>query len=564
MTKQWWKESVVYQIYPRSFKDSNGDGIGDLQGVIQKLDYLKDLGVDVLWLCPVYDSPNADNGYDIRDYRAIMKEFGTMQDFDELLVQAHQRNLKIVLDLVVNHTSDEHEWFQKSRMTPKNKYRDYYIWKDGKNGAEPTNWAATFGGSAWKYDESVKKYYLHLFAEKQPDLNWENDEVRMEIYDMMRWWLDKGVDGFRMDVINGISKDQRFPDGETLPGKEYVSGWKYTSNGPRVHEFLQEMNREVLSRYDIMTVGETGGVTTEDALNYAGNNRHELNMIFQFEHVDLGADENGKWNDTPVPLDKFKAIITRWQTRLDGKAWNSLYLGNHDQPRSVSRFGNDGKYRVESAKLLATLLFTLQGTPYIYQGEELGMTNVQFDSIEQYRDIETLNIYKEFVDRNPADKEKIMRYIHAKGRDNARTPMQWNNTSNAGFTVGIPWIQVNPNYVEINAAESLSDPNSILNNYKKLIKMRREYPVMVYGHYIPLLKEHDKIFSYLRQLEDQTLLVILNFSETSTKVELPPEAIAAGSRRILSNYQDMQNESVHEIMEFAPFEADVYLLNQMD
>lgn len=560
MTKQWWKESVVYQIYPRSFKDSNGDGIGDLQGVIQKLDYLNELGIDVLWLCPIYDSPNEDNGYDIRDYCAIMKEFGTMQDFDELLVQAHQRNLKIVMDLVVNHTSDEHEWFQKSRKMPPNKYRDYYVWKDGKDGNEPTNWSATFGGSAWKYDESVQKYYLHLFAQKQPDLNWENHEVRKDIYEMMRWWLDKGVDGFRMDVINSISKDQHFPDAEKLSNKKYASGWKYTSNGPRVHEFLQEMNREVLSRYDIMTVGETGGVSTEDAINYAADDRHELNMIFQFEHIDLGTDENGKWNDTPVPLDKFKEIIIKWQTALDGKAWNSLYLGNHDQPRSVSRFGNDGEYRVESAKLLATLLFTLQGTPYIYQGEELGMTNVQFDSIEQYRDIETFNIYKEFVDRNPADKEKIMRYIHAKGRDNARTPMQWDSTSNAGFTTGTPWIQVNPNYKGINVDESLANPDSILNYYKVLIKLRKEYPVLVYGKFIPLMEGQNELFCYLRRLEEKTIFVVLNFSDIHMQIKLPSEVITLESRRILSNYQNQSNAIVQKTMELNPFEADIYLL----
>ena len=392
MTRQWWKESVVYQIYPRSFMDSNGDGIGDLQGVIEKLDYLKDLGVDVLWLCPVYDSPNADNGYDIRNYRAIMNEFGTMRDFELLLSEAHQRRLKIVIDLVVNHTSDEHEWFQKSRLTPKNKYRDYYIWKDGKGGAEPTNWSAVFGGSAWKYDESVKQYYLHMFAEKQPDLNWENSEVRSEIYDMMKFWLDKDVDGFRMDVINCISKDQHFPDGEILSGRKYASGWKYTSNGPRVHEYLQEMNREVLSHYDIMTVGETGGATTEDALKYAGNDRCELNMIFQFEHIELGSDENGKWNNTSIPFKEFKEIMSKWQTKLDGKAWNSLYLGNHDQPRSVSRFGNDGKYRVESAKLL-DIDSHFAGYPLYLSGRGKRHDKCRFQinrSISRYRNAEYL------------------------------------------------------------------------------------------------------------------------------------------------------------------------------
>lgn len=554
MTRQWWKESVVYQIYPRSFCDSNGDGIGDLNGITQKLDYLKDLGVDVLWLSPVYDSPNADNGYDIRDYRKIMAEFGTMEDFDALLAAAHKKDLKIVMDLVVNHTSDEHEFFRKSRQMPKNQYRDYYIWRDGKNGAEPTNWAAAFGGSAWKYDESVGQYYLHLFAEKQPDLNWENDKVRAQVYDMMKWWLDKGVDGFRMDVINSISKDQRFPDGEKIPGKKYASGWEYTSNGPRVHEFLQEMNREVLSRYDIMTVGETGGVTIQDALKYAGNDRHELNMVFQFEHVDLGTNENGKWNDIPVPMDKFKEIITRWQTGLDGKAWNSLYLGNHDQPRQVSRFGNDGKYRIESAKMLATLLHTLQGTPYIYQGDEIGMTNVAFDSIDDYRDIETLNTYKEFIDRNPADKDKIMRYIHKKSRDNARTPMQWSDAENAGFTTGTPWIAVNPNHSEINVEESLKDENSVLNYYKKLIHLRKQYPVIVYGKY-SLLTDKGTLFCYQRTLDDAKMTVLLNFSEKEAPVSVP--ANFAAGKLLIANYSGAENTLPKSLK---PYEARVYLL----
>ena len=434
MNKQWWKESVVYQIYPRSFMDSDGDGIGDINGIIQKLDYLKDLGVDVLWLCPIYDSPNTDNGYDIRDYCSIMSEFGTMQDFDRLLELTHHKGMKIIMDLVVNHTSDEHEWFQKSRMPEKNKYRNYYIWRDGKDGAEPNNWESTFSGSAWKYDETVGQYYLHLFAEKQPDLNWENEETRNEIYDMMSWWLDKGIDGFRMDVINEISKNQDFPDGTARAGKKYAPNEKFTCNGPRVHEFIQEMNQKVLSKYNIMTVGETPGVSPQEAIRYVGDDRHELNMVFQFEHVSLGMNENGKWNDIPVPFQQFKAVMSKWQTELAGKGWNSLFLNNHDQPRQVSRFGNDGKYRVESAKLLATLLHTLRGTPFIYQGEEIGMTNVKFDTIEGYRDIETLNIYREFLNRNPADKDKIMRYIYAKGRDNARTPMQWDDTANAGFT----------------------------------------------------------------------------------------------------------------------------------
>jgi len=553
MTKQWWKESVVYQIYPRSFMDSNGDGVGDLNGIIQKLDYLKDLGVDVLWLCPIYDSPNTDNGYDIRDYHSIMREFGTIQDFDRLLELAHQKGLKIIMDLVVNHTSDEHEWFQKSRQNPENEYRDYYIWRDGKNGEEPNNWASVFSGSAWKYDESTKQYYLHLFAEKQPDLNWENPEVRHQVYYMMKWWLDKGVDGFRMDVINCISKDQRFPDGEKIQGKKYVSGWNFISNGPRIHEFLQEMNREVLSQYDIMTVGETGGVTVDQALKYVGSDRNELNMVFQFEHVDLGASENGKWNENPVSCDEFKEIITRWQTELDGKAWNSLFLGNHDQPRSVSRFGNDGKYRVESAKLLATLLHTLQGTPFIYQGEEVGMTNVKFDTIEDYRDIETLNVYREFVNRDPADKEKIMRYIHAKGRDNARTPMQWDDTVNAGFTTGTPWIKVNPNYTSINVQDSIIDEHSVLNYYKKLIKMRKQYTTFIYGKFIPLLEDDNRLFCYLRVMDQEKFAVILNFSDTEVNVALPADVHR--KTLLLDNYDVILNT---EKLVLRPYEAQVY------
>lgn len=556
--KKWWKEAVVYQIYPRSFLDSNGDGIGDLRGILQKLDYIRDLGADVIWLCPIYDSPNDDNGYDIRNYRAIMREFGTMQDFDELLKQAHQRGLKVVMDLVVNHTSDEHPWFVESRKSPANPYRNCYIWKDGKNGGEPTNWSSVFGGSAWQYDESSKQYYLHLFSKKQPDLNWENPNVRGGVYDMMTWWLKKGIDGFRMDVVNALSKDQHFPDGEKIPGQRYVSGWEFATNGPRIHEFLQEMNREVLSKYDVMTVGETGGVTTQDALKYAGFGRGELNMVFQFEHVELGGNENGKWNDNPILLRDFKNIITRWQTELDGKAWNSVYLGNHDQPRSLSRFGNDGEYREKSAKLLATLTLTLQGTPYIYQGEEIGMTNAGFDSIEQYRDLETLNIYHEWISRNPDSKDEIMRYIKAKGRDNARTPMQWSGGLNAGFSKAEPWIPVNPNYPEINVEKDLADPDSVYRYYQKLIRLRKESPALVYGKYIPLLEDHEQIFCYERQLEGQILLMILNFSDKNADADFSVTNIQPEGKLLLSNYSDTQNQNLREKMTFLPYEAGVY------
>lgn len=558
MEKQWWKESVVYQIYPRSFMDSNGDGIGDLRGIINKLDYIHNLGANVIWLCPIYDSPNADNGYDIRNYRAIMKDFGTMEDFDELLAEAHRRDMKIIMDLVVNHTSDEHEWFVKSRMTPANRYRNYYIWRDGKNGAEPNNWSSVFGGSAWTYDKSTGHYYLHLFAEKQPDLNWDNPEVRRDVYDMMTWWLEKGIDGFRMDVINAISKDQSFPDVDDYPGHEYGSGFNYVRNGPRVHEFLREMNTEVLSKYDIMTVGETGGVTTEEALKYAGFDRHELNMVFQFEHVDLGANEDGKWNDNPVNLHDFKEIINRWQTELDGKAWNSLYLGNHDQPRSVSRFGNDGKYRKESAKMLATLLFTLQGTPYIYQGEEIGMTNVPFDDIRQFRDIETLNAYKTLLRKYPED--KVMELIRAKSRDNARTPMQWDDKPNAGFSEADPWIPVNPNYTKINVKRDLADPDSILNYYKKMIQLRKDYPVLVYGSYSPILNSHNQMFCYQRQLENQTMLILLNFSDKKAEVMLPEKFTGRKATLLISTESTDEGKTFADTMTFKPYEGRVYML----
>lgn len=558
--KQWWKEAVVYQIYPRSFLDSNGDGVGDLQGIIRKLDYIRSLGADVIWLCPIYDSPNADNGYDIRDYHTIMKEFGTMDDFEQLLSLAHEKGLKIIMDLVVNHTSDEHEWFRKSRQSPSSRYRGYYIWKDGKNGAGPNNWGSIFGGPAWKYDVTAKKYYLHLFAEKQPDLNWENPEVRQGIYEMMNWWLEKGIDGFRMDVINTISKDQQFADGEILPGQKYGCAWSRVANGPRVHEFLQEMNREVLSKYDLMTVGETSGITPKDALLYAGFDRHELNMVFQFEHMELGCDENGKWNDKPVPLRALKEVITRWQTALDGKAWNSLYLGNHDQPRSVSRFGSDGKYREKSAKLLATLLLTLQGTPFIYQGEEIGMTNVPFRSIGQFRDIETLNAYRELSLRYPAEEEKVMRSIRAKSRDNARTPMQWDDTVHAGFSSAEPWIEENPNYPEVNVSRNLSDPSSVFHYYQEMIRLRKKYPALIYGSYSPLLEEEEKIFCYQRQFEGQTLLILLNFSEEETQICLPEKVAGQNGSLLLSNHPILMDRHFTQTLKLQPYESDVFLL----
>jgi oligo-1,6-glucosidase len=557
LERAWWKEAVVYQIYPRSFYDSNGDGIGDIRGIIAKLDYLKELGVDVVWLSPVYKSPNDDNGYDISDYREIMDEFGTMEDWEEMLEEMHKRGIKLVMDLVVNHTSDEHPWFIESRKSKDNPYRDYYIWRPGKDGKEPNNWESNFSGSAWEYDETTGEYYLHLFSKKQPDLNWENPKVRREVYDIMKFWLDKGVDGFRMDVINMISKVPELPNGEPKRGKKYASGKRYYMNGPRVHEFLQEMNREVLSKYDIMTVGETPGVTPKEGILYTDPSRHELNMVFQFEHVGLDSGPGGKWDIRPWSLADLKKTMTKWQKELEGKGWNSLYLNNHDQPRAVSRFGDDGKYRVESAKMLATFLHMMQGTPYIYQGEEIGMTNVRFPSIEYYRDIETLNMYKERVEEYGEDPQKVMKKIYYKGRDNARTPMQWDDSENAGFTTGTPWIPVNPNYKEINVKEALADPNSVFHYYKKLIQLRKQHDIIVYGTYDLILEDDPYIYAYTRTLGNEKLIVITNFSEKTPVFRLPDDITYKTKELLISNYDVNEAEELKEIR-LRPWEARVY------
>lgn len=523
MEKKWWKESVVYQIYPKSFKDSNGDGVGDIRGIIQKLDYLKELGVNVLWISPMLESPQDDNGYDISDYRRIYKEYGTMEDYEELLSEAHKRDIKILMDLVVNHTSDEHNWFIESRKSKDNPYRDYYIWKDPVNGKEPNNWGGAFGGSAWEYDPQTQMYYLHLFSKKQPDLNWENEKVRQEVYDMMTFWCEKGIDGFRMDVISMISKDQTFPDGE-MNNSLYGDFGPYCVHGPRVHEFLQEMNREVLSRYDIMTVGETSGVTIEEAQKYAGEAGKELNMVFQFEHVDNGSGDYGKWTTEKYDFKEFKRIMIKWQEELQGKAWNSLFLGNHDQPRSVSRFGNDSPaYRETSAKMLATCLHMMQGTPYVYQGEELGMTNVYFDKLEDYRDIESINFFTELTEAGLMTPEYMMKCLMLRSRDNARTPMQWDDSEQAGFTDGESWIKVNPNYKEINAAQQLEDPNSIFYYYQKLIRLRKEKDIIVYGGFEPLYRDDEQIFAYIRRQEQEKLLTVCNFSDKNAEMEIPEE-----------------------------------------
>lgn len=552
--RAFWKEAVVYQIYPRSFKDSNGDGIGDLQGIISKLDYLKELGVDVIWLSPVYKSPNDDNGYDISDYYDIMDDFGTMSDWEELLAGLHERGMKLMMDLVVNHSSDEHAWFVESRKSKDNPYRDYYIWRPGKpDGTPPNNWGSFFSGSAWQYDETTDEYFLHIFSKKQPDLNWENEKLRTAIYDMMKFWLDKGVDGFRMDVINLISKTEGLPSNGDEP---LGDGSPYFMNGPRVHEFLHEMNREVLSKYDVMTVGEMPGATVEEAKLYTSEQREELQMVFQFEHMDIDSGPSGKWEVTPWTLPKLRDILHKWQVGLAKEGWNSLYLNNHDQPRMVSRFGNDGKYRVQSAKMLATLLHTLKGTPYIYQGEELGMTNVRFERLEDYRDIETLNMYKEKVTDSSGDAKAVMESIYTKGRDNARTPMQWDGSQHAGFTEGTPWISVNPNYREINAELALKDPDSIFHYYKKLIALRKQHPILVYGDY-ELILEHEQIYAFTRTLEEEKWLTVLNFSEDEMELELPVELAAADKQLIIGNYPaaGLVDTRLH------PYEARVYRLS---
>ena len=562
MTQRWWKRSVVYQIYPRSFCDSDGDGIGDLQGIVSKLDYLRELGVDVVWLSPVYKSPNDDNGYDISDYRDIMDELGTLADWEELLAEMHARGIRMVMDLVVNHTSDEHAWFVESRKSKDNPYRDYYIWRPGKDGREPNNWESCFSGSAWQYDDATGEYYLHLFSRKQPDLNWENPRLRREIYDMMLWWLDKGIDGFRMDVITFISKVPGLPDAPVTANGPYQWGGQYFVQGPRLMEFLAEMKREVLSRRDIITVGEAPMATPEHALDLTHAETGPLNMLFQFEHMDLDREPGsltGKWGLKPMELLDLKRVMGRWQRELDARGWNSLYLSNHDQPRPVSRFGDDGEHRVHSAKLLATFLHLLQGTPYVYQGEEIGMTNVRFASIDDYRDIETLNMYRQEVVEHGVDPAKVMAAIHAKGRDNARTPMQWNAGPNAGFTTGTPWIRVNPNYREINVAQAMADPDSVFHYYRRLIRLRKELPVIVYGRYEPILEQHRQIYAFLRVTADERLLVILNFTPQWPVFEAPETLHAAGGQLLIANYPVDEGQDIRHFT-LRPWEARVYRL----
>ena len=549
--KAWWKEAVVYQIYPRSFADSNGDGIGDLNGITAHLDYLKNLGVDVIWCSPFFASPNHDNGYDISDYRAIMKEFGTMEDFDRMLTEIHARGMKLVMDLVANHSSDEHKWFVESRKGKDNPYRDYYIWRDGVNGGPPNNWGSCFSGSAWEYDEASGQYYLHLFTKEQPDLNWANPKVRDGIFNMMCWWCDKGVDGFRMDVIGMIGKES-FEDGPVQPGALYGDFAPFCMHTPTTHAYLQEMRRRVLDKYDLLTVGETSG-NTDNALQYANNEGTELNMVFGFEHNDGLNDgtELGKWSDHGAPLKDVRAAFNRWQTSLQGKAWNTVYLGNHDQPRQVSRYGNDSElFRARSAKMLATMIHMMRGTPYVYQGEELGMTNAYFTDVSQYDDVEVHNAWRQWVESGKVDGQDMLRYFARIARDNARTPMQWNREKHAGFTTGTPWLPVNGNYPWINAEDEEKDPDSVYNYYRKLIALRHTHDIIVYGSFEPLMEDSDQVYAFRRVLEGQELTVILNWTEKKVACDL---ADRLAGEELISNYP------THQAGILQPYEARVIL-----
>ena len=540
MEKKWWKESVVYQIYPKSFKDSNGDGVGDIRGIIQKLDYLKELGVNVLWISPMLESPQDDNGYDISDYRRIYEEYGTMEDYEELLCEAHKRSIRILMDLVVNHTSDEHNWFIESRKSKDNPYRDYYIWKDPVNGKEPNNWGGVFGGSAWEYDPQTQMYYLHLFSKKQPDLNWENEKVRQEVYDMMKFWCEKGIDGFRMDVISMISKDQSFPDYPKTDDRKYYTG-KYHSNGPRLHEFIHEMNQEVLSKYDCMTVGEAPGSTPEVARLFTDPTREELNMIFTFEHMNIDrilGSVNRKWALKPFDLRELKRVMTDWQNKLYGKGWNALYFENHDQPRVISRWGNDTTYREECAKAYATVLHGMQGTPYVYQGEEIGMTNVQFP-LDEYEDIEVRNAYQDLVIKNKTISEDDFRKaVWNKSRDNARVPMQWDDSENAGFTTGRPWFRISDRYQEINVKKALEKNDSVFYYYKDLIRLRHGEELLTEGDYQLLLPEDEKIFAYLRTSDKEQWIVVANLSEDTVSTEGLVKYVSDKEDIKITNYKD--------------------------
>ena len=551
MEKKWWKEAVAYQIYPRSFMDSNNDGIGDLQGIISKLDYLKDLGIDVIWICPVYKSPNDDNGYDISDYQDIMSDFGTMEDFNELLSEIHKRNMKIIIDLVINHTSDEHPWFIESRSSKQNPKRDWYIWREGKDNKEPNNWESIFKGSAWEYDENTKEYYLHLFSKKQPDLNWENEDMRNEIYKMINWWLDKGIDGFRVDAISHINKEEGLVDMDNPDNLKYVPSFDKHMNVEGVHDYLRELKENTFSKYDIMTVGEANGVKAEQATDWVGENDGKFNMLFQFEHIDL-------WNSSEFNLPNLKKVWNKWQVNLENDGWNALFIENHDITRVVSSWGDDTRFLKESAKALGLLYFMHKGTPFIYQGQEIGMTNVKFNDINEYDDIRSINEYNQLINQGMSPKDAL-EHIWNTSRDNTRTPMQWDDSLNAGFSKSNPWIHVNPNYKYINVKEQLEDDDSILNFYKKMIKIKKSSECLIYGKYNLILEDDTNIFAYERILNDEKFLVICNLKSESSNYKYEKLTLKY-ENLILSNYNVDAHKDLNNF-ELKPWEARLYKIN---
>ena len=551
MEKKWWKEAVAYQIYPRSFMDSNNDGIGDLQGIISKLDYLKDLGIDVIWICPVYKSPNDDNGYDISDYQDIMSDFGTMEDFNELLSEIHKRNMKIIIDLVINHTSDEHPWFIESRSSKQNPKRDWYIWREGKDNKEPNNWESIFKGSAWEYDENTKEYYLHLFSKKQPDLNWENEDMRNEIYKMINWWLDKGIDGFRVDAISHINKEEGLVDMDNPDNLKYVPSFDKHMNVEGIHDYLRELKENTFSKYDIMTVGEANGVKAEQATDWVGENDGKFNMLFQFEHIDL-------WNSSEFNLPNLKKVWNKWQVNLENDGWNALFIENHDITRVVSSLGDDTRFLKESAKALGLLYFMHKGTPFIYQGQEIGMTNVKFNDINEYDDIRSINEYNQLINQGMSPKDAL-EHIWNTSRDNTRTPMQWDDSLNAGFSKSNPWIHVNPNYKYINVKEQLEDDDSILNFYKKMIKIKKSSECLIYGKYNLILEDDTNIFAYERILNDEKFLVICNLKSESSNYKYEKLTLKY-ENLILSNYNVDAHKDLNNF-ELKPWEARLYKIN---
>ena len=551
MERVWWKEAVGYQIYPRSFKDSNGDGIGDLKGITSKLDYLKDLGIDVIWICPVYKSPNDDNGYDISDYQDIMSDFGTMEDFNELLSEIHKRNMKIIIDLVINHTSDEHPWFIESRSSKQNPKRDWYIWREGKDNKEPNNWESIFKGSAWEYDENTKEYYLHLFSKKQPDLNWENEDMRNEIYKMINWWLDKGIDGFRVDAISHINKEEGLVDMDNPDNLKYVPSFDKHMNVEGIHDYLRELKENTFSKYDIMTVGEANGVKAEQATDWVGENDGKFNMLFQFEHIDL-------WNSSEFNLPNLKKVWNKWQVNLENDGWNALFIENHDITRVVSSWGDDTRFLKESAKALGLLYFMHKGTPFIYQGQEIGMTNVKFNDINEYDDIRSINEYNQLINQGMSPKDAL-EHIWNTSRDNTRTPMQWDDSLNAGFSKSNPWIHVNPNYKYINVKEQLEDDDSILNFYKKMIKIKKSSECLIYGKYNLILEDDTNIFAYERILNDEKFLVICNLKSESSNYKYEKLTLKY-ENLILSNYNVDAHKDLNNF-ELKPWEARLYKIN---